>query len=326
MRFMYGLKNTILIIGFLILALFAQCQHEERMPDLPTMTVKSSDGHVDIDFWSNDRNIRFRFSPCGINKLFALAQISYYATFDEHQEQKASAEFDSCTDWIGPYQVCSASLIRAGLPRKFTGGWHGSNGDGTGSPTASTVETRLITDGKEQSGDIDQDCSQTDLYVTNLIRGYDYPENKVNLLKEMVHYRVKPNRQMEVDVTIEALEDAVIQRYYGLQSQNLSIFEQVGYLAGQRVINTAPIKTDSNCKTNEGVNTILLTGSKTQHQLRVILNVAEGLGVPGNLGDGKPKAFSSSYGKSYFNLVNGKDLPLKKGEQVFWKGSYVWDE
>lgn len=131
---------------------------------------------------------------------------------------------------------------------------------------------------------------------------------------------------MEVDVTIEALEDAVIQRYYGLQSQNFSIFDQVSYLAGQQVINTAPIKADSNCKTNEGVNTILLTGSKTPHQLRMVLNISEGLGIPGNLGDSKPKAFSASYGKSYFNLVNGKDLSLKKGEQVFWKGSYYWEE
>lgn len=326
MRFMSGLKYTILVFGFLTLALFAHCQRERQIPLSPPMTVKSFNDHIDIDFWTDDKNIRLRFSPCGINKLFALAQVSYYATFDEHREQKASAEFNSCTDWIGPYQVCSASLIRAGLPRKFTGGWHGSNGDGTGLPTASTVETRLITDGKEQSGDIDQDCGQTDFYVTNLIRGYDYPENKVNLLKEMVHYRVKPNRQMEVDVTIEALEDAVIQRYYGLQSQNFSIFDQVSYLAGQQVINTAPIKADSNCKTNEGVNTILLTGSKTPHQIRMVLNISEGLGIPGNLGDSKPKAFSASYGKSYFNLVNGKDLPLKKGEQIFWKGSYYWEE
>ncbi|MDO9039855.1 MAG: hypothetical protein Q7U65_00605, partial [Bacteroidota bacterium] len=96
-------------------------------------------------------------------------------------------------------------------------------------------------------------------------------------------------------------------------------------LAGQRVVNAAAIKTNSNCRTNDGVNTICLTDKEKQHQLMLVLNIEEGLGVPGTLGEGKPKAFSASYGKSYFNLVNGKDLSMKKGDEVFWQGSYFWD-
>ncbi|HNW51545.1 MAG TPA: hypothetical protein PKH79_10715 [Prolixibacteraceae bacterium] len=326
MRLIFGLKNTILFFGFLILTLFAHCQKENEIQTIAPMTVKNYEGHIHIGFWGDDNNMQISFYPCGVNQLFAIAKVYYYSTLADHKQEHASNEFSSCTDWVGPYYVCSATSVNAGLPQQFTGGWHGSNGDGTGSPTASTSATRFEVDGKEVNGNFELNCNQVDLYATNLIHGYDYSKTNANLLKESVHYTIKPSRQIDVEVRIEALDDAVIQRYYGLQSQNFSIFDQVSYLAGQQVINTAPIKADSNCKTNEGVNTILLTGNKTQHQLRVVLNVAEGLGVPGNLGDGKPKAFSASYGKSYFNLVNGKDLPLKKGEQVFWKGSYFWDE
>ena len=128
-----------------------------------------------------------------------------------------------------------------------------------------------------------------------------------------------------MQVRIEALENIVIQRYYGLQSQNFALFDQVSYMADQQVINTAGINVDSRCSTNEGINTILLNSNKNQHQLRLVLNTTEGLGVSCNLGSGVPKAFSSSYRKSYFNLINGKDLPLRKGEEVYWKGSYFWD-
>jgi hypothetical protein len=68
----------------------------------------------------------------------------------------------------------------------------------------------------------------------------------------------------------------------------------------------------------------LLTDNEKQHQLKLVLNLEEGLGL-GNLGVGTPRAFSASYRKSYFNLVNGIDLNLKKGEKVFWKGAWFWD-
>ncbi len=83
--------------------------------------------------------------------------------------------------------------------------------------------------------------------------------------KETVHYSIKPNRQIDVQVRIEALESIVIQRYYGLQSQNFALFDQVSYIADQKVINTAGINIESRCSTNDGINTILLNSNKNQH-------------------------------------------------------------
>jgi hypothetical protein len=88
-------------------------------------------------------------------------------------------------------------------------------------------------------------------------------------------------------------------------------------MAGQLVINADAVNANSNCKSNEGVNTILLTDNEKQHQIKLALNIEEGLGSMGKLGVGTPKAFSANYRKSYFNLVNGQDLVMKKGEEVF---------
>ncbi len=319
------MKRNLLTSAFLILAIFANCQKAEEKATETPMTVKNYEGHITIGFISSDKNMQISFYPCGVNELFAIAKVSYFASRTDYNQGKTSNEFSSCTDWVGPYFVCSSSSVNTGIQQKFTGGWHGSNGDGTGTPTAGTSKTRFVIDGKETGGNFEQNCNQIDLYVTNLIHGYDYSKTNVDLLKESVHYLITPNRKIEVEVKIEALDDAVIQRYYGLQSQNFSLFNQVNYLASQQIVNTEAINTDSRCKTNEGVNTILLNSSKNQHQLRVVLNTSEGLGASNNIGNGIPKAFSSSYGKSYFNLINGIDLPIIKGEEVFWKGSYIWD-
>lgn len=320
------MKKNLLTTAFLILAVFANCQKaEERTTTEATMTVKNYEGHIHVGFFGTDTNMQISFYPCGVNNLFSIAKVNYFNSRTDYLQGKASNEFNSCTDWVGPYFVCSLSSVNTGILQKFTGGWHGSNGDGTGTPTASTSETKFMIDGKETSGNLEQNCNQLDLFVTNLIRGYDYSKTHMNLLKEIVHYTIKPNREINVEVRIEALKDAVIQRYYGLQSQNFSLFDRVSYWAGPQVVNTEAINVESRCLTNFGVNTILLESTKSQHQLRLVLDITSGLGTFQNLGEGKPKAFSASYGKSYFNLVNGKDLIIKKGEQVCWKGSYFWN-
>ena len=97
------------------------------------------------------------------------------------------------------------------------------------------------------------------------------------------------------------------------------------YVAGEQEINTELINANTRCRSNDGVNSIILIDKSNQHRLKLVLNTGEGIGTSEYLGDGLPKAFSASYRKSYFNLVNGKELIMKKGETVFWKGSYCWD-
>jgi hypothetical protein len=318
------MRHFLLTVTLLIFVLFARCGKEDEIKPQAPMTVKNYEGHIHIGYFSKDGNMQISFYPCGVNQLFGIAKVCYYATLNNHYQDLASVSYNSSTDWIGPYQVCCAPSIQSGIVRKFTGGWHGGNGDGTGTPTASTIEVNMAVDGENLTGNFERNCNQVDLIVTNLIQGYDFSLTNKTLLKEIVRYNIKNNRQIDVQVTIEALEDLVIQRYYGLQSQNFALFDSVKYLADLRAINGDLINVNSSCRSNDGVNTILLTDNEKQHQLKLVLNLEEGLGL-GNLGVGTPRAFSASYRKSYFNLVNGIDLNLKKGEKVFWKGAWFWD-
>lgn len=320
------MKNIFSTFAFLIIVVFARCHKEAEAEGFAPMTVKYYEGHLHIDYFNKNKNIQISFYPCGVNKLFGIAKVSYYSTQNDHLQKHPSAQFPSVTDWIGPYYVCGASSAQSGLIKKFTGGWHGSNGDGTGNPTAQTTSVNITVDGNNFSGNYERNCRQVDIYVSNLINGYDFSLTNKTLLKETVHYSINDNRQINVQVRIEALEDLNIQRYYGLQSQNFAIFDSVKYLAGQKVINTAAINVSSSCKSNDGLNKIQLIDNQNMHQLTLILNTEEGLGTSfNNLGVNIPRAFSANYRKSYFNLINGQDLVLNKGEEVYWKGSYHWD-
>ncbi|MEN6456831.1 MAG: hypothetical protein ABFD10_21450 [Prolixibacteraceae bacterium] len=318
-------KRHVLAAFFSVCTLFACSQGENEAGTAPFMAVKSYEGHVFVDFFGDERNLQIGFFPCGVNRLFGIAEVSYFPGRAGHHRGEASNRFLSCTDWIGPYYVCALVNRQAGLPLRFTGGWHGSNGDGTGEPTAATKNLTIQVDGQEMSGNFEKNCGQVDLVVTNLIQGYDYALSKKDLLKETVQYRIGTDREIAVCVRVEALDDVVIQRYYGLQSQNFSLFDSVSYASDDRVCHTAPVKANSNSPQTEAVNAIILTGASNQHRLRLALNTREGLGIAEYLAPGLPRAFSAGYGKSYFNLVNGRELILKKGEKVFWKGAYYWE-
>lgn len=289
------------------------------------MKVKNYEGHYHIGFFSEEKNMEISFFPCGVNQLFAIARVRYFSSLTDHIHNKASNEYNSSTDWVGPYFVCGEENVNTGIAQKFTGGWHGSNGDGTGNPTASTKEINILVDGNQMEIADELSCTQIEFVVINYIHGYDYSLSNNDLLKETVHYTVTSNRQIHVHVKIEALNDSRIQRYYGLQSQNFAIFDSVKYVAGEHLVNTALIDANTKCSSNLGVNTIQLIDQSNRHQLKLVLNIEEGIGTSNYLADGLPKAFSASYRKSYFNLVNGKELVLKKGEQAFWKGTYFWE-
>ncbi|MGV8140146.1 MAG: hypothetical protein AB2L20_33590 [Mangrovibacterium sp.] len=319
------LRYHVWVAFFSVCALFACGQEEHGNEAGPSMIVKSYEGHVFVDFFGDERNLQIGFYPCGVNRLFGIAEVSYFPGRAAHHRGEASNRFLSCTDWIGPYYVYALVNRQAGLPLRFTGGWHGSNGDGSGAPTAVMQNVSILVDGKDLTSNIEQACEQVDLVVTNHIQGYDGALSGKELLKETVQYRIGAEREIAVCVRIEALDDVVIQRYYGLQSQNFSVFDSVSYVSGERVYHTAAVKANSSSPQAEGIDAIILKGNSGGHQLRLELNTREGLGTAEYVASGLPRAFSAGYGKSYFNLINGRELILKKGEQVFWKGAYSWD-
>ena len=161
----------------------------------------------------------------------------------------------------------------------------------------------------------------------NYIQGYNTTgkngSSSREVLKETVNYVIYSGK-IDIDLHIEALEDISIVRYYGLQTQNYSWKGTVTYINGTNQKVTA----DNSLQNNPG-NKEEFPGVTTIRQSSVNGDILEawidnqiGLGKYDYLKDNKPCAFTESYGKSYFDLVNGKELSLKKGEVIYLKGGY----
>ena len=311
------------LIG-LIVGLFACGQRNAPHKQAEEFAVVYSEGHLSCEFQLPDKQLKVAFFPCGVNQIFALGKFVYDTSSVISEEKPNALEFPSVTDWVGPYHVSLLENATSDLPKQFTGGWHGSNGDGTGEPTAMTKCVAVTVDGELQSSDFSGMSGQVSLNVVNLIQGYDNPGTGNYLLQESVNYQVLSNCSIKVRVTITALNDVVIHRYYGMQSQNFAVFDSVSYASPTEIMNTEPVRTNNSCVKNDAVNRIILSGEQGKYELELILNTEKGLGTFDYLADDLPRAFSADYGKSYFNLVNGKNLILNKGELVFWEGTYVF--
>ncbi|TDO03257.1 hypothetical protein [Sunxiuqinia elliptica] len=308
----------------LIVGLFACGQRNSSQEQPDKFNVVYSEGHLSCEFQLPDKQLEVAFFPCGVNQIFALGKLAYDTSSVISEEKPYALEFPSVTDWVGPYQVSLLENATSDLPKQFTGGWHGSNGDGTGEPTAMTKRVAVTVDGEPKSSGFSRMSEQVSLNVVNLIQGYDNSGTGNYLLQESVNYQVLSNCSIKVRVTITALNDVVIHRYYGMQSQNFAVFDSVSYASPTEIMNTEPVRTNNSCLKNDAVNRIILSGEQGEYELELILNTEKGLGTFDYLADGLARAFSADYGKSYFNLVNGKNLKLKKGELVFWEGTYVF--
>ena len=88
-------------------------------------------------------------STGGENLLLTLAPVSANHTVQLDQYTIGNESFRSYTDWVGPWNMRTvASTSQTEKAWGFTGGWHGSNGDGTGDPTARTQRIAVVADGE----------------------------------------------------------------------------------------------------------------------------------------------------------------------------------
>ncbi len=313
-------KNYIFL--FLLVLLTAVNVHgQEKLSQ--KMHVSYLDDRLKILFTGDKKQTNIQFFPCGVNQIYAIGQVDYYDSIYSDENAKPDFSYQSGTDWIGPYFVCLSGNTNKGLPQRFTGGWHGSNGDGIGKPTAQTQSVKITANGKTVLGNFNGIFDSLQVEVINFIQGFDDSTFSRPILKEKVNYTLTPDARIHVKVVITALTDITIQRYYGMQSVNFAIFDSVTYASSHLQLNTAPIKANSRCSSNDKTNTILLKDISGKHHLKLVLGNS-GLGDFEHLAEELPKAFSAAYGKSYFNLIHGKDLSLKEGESVFWEGTYYF--
>ncbi len=258
------------------------------------------------------------FGGCGINNIMGIKKIyvdtNKFNTDSTAKKQKPLLLMETFTDWIGPYYM--KSLIHDDSGKGiFTGGWHGRSGDTTAKTEKITVKVNgtKIEDDKEYEGNVE-------IIVDNYIKAYNTINDDIYVLNEVVKYRISPGK-IDVELVSTALEDVLIYSYYGLQSQNSAWNGKVVYGNGAEY-ESGKYSDSGPLKENNKANSYTLISKDGIFKLCVTIDAGFGLGKFENLDKDKPTAFTESYGKTYFNLVNGINKKLDKGEKIKWRGSY----
>lgn len=259
----------------------------------------------------DEYEIGLTFSHGGANDLFSIRDITMRDT--DH-----TASMIAVTDWIGPYKVRAAYGDTESEPI-FTGGWH-SYADG--SISASTTEFRIYADDTELVSPNSGQAKKIIIEVTNLIKAYN---SDTYVIEEKVTYLIFLN-QIYVTVTSTALDDIIIEQYYGLQTHNLAWNKYIEYNYNDSTSTTRELNSasDSILKTeSKTIKSFVLSSTKNDFLLKAWIAGNTDLTRFKYLADGLPYAFTTDYGKSYFNLVNGIPLHLETGEFMEWTGGYV---
>lgn len=112
-----------------------------------------------------------------------------------------------------------------------------------------------------------------------------------------------------------------------MQTQNSAWQNTVTYVGKSNTITyDALINSNSgNKKENNNIYALILTSKDHNHKLTAWLDKTYGLGTQEKVSDNLPSAFTTNYGKSYFNLINGEEIILNQNEKLYWRGGYIFN-
>lgn len=287
---------------------------------LNTLIYKLNNDEIRI-FFENNNKLEITFGYGGVNSLYGIQEISYSNLQNNELNKKDNSNtLKSCTDWIGPYMMKDLSKESKDISKKFTGGWHGSNGDGTGEVTAITNDVKIYCDGNLVTLADEERCKEIKIVVSNLVKAYNSTEP---VLKEIITYVIK-NEKVYVNVKGNALANIEIERYYGLQSQNSLWDGYVTYHYTDNSFEKFLINESSKSmkKQDKIVKEFELSSMDNKYKLVVGLDNNLGLGNFQSLSESLSTSFTTDYGKSYFNLINGKTMKMVTGDSFIWGGCY----
>lgn len=244
--------------------------------------------------------------PCGPNNIMAIKDMVL-----THPNE--SLTLISGTDWVGPYVVLDPQES-SDTPWYFTGGWHETID--TLEPTAKMIHYSIT---NSSGGNLDT-AGKTDkiiIEVTNLINDYNTREAA---LKETVTYTITKS-QIDVSTEIVAIKSCIIDRYFGLQMYHGPFKHQMTYTSDTSQYLYPMTESSYGPLRSEDIVHTMTMSSK---HLAVIgwIDETNGLGDFSYLGEDQSSAFTMSYGKSYFNLINGVSCQLSEGETLSWSGGY----
>lgn len=315
-----SLRKILLTCACIIAAIFIHLLPSYGMAGKQKVIRQNDNIHVSYRYKTNT-DMHIVIGKCGINNMLNIKAI-YLVKNDSGEvspwaTKRSTLFMNSCTDWIGPYMIKSL-VHNDGGSCAFTGGWHGGNGDGTGTATGKTDNISVKVNGVEiQKNKVYE--GDVEITATNYIQAYNTKKLGIYVLKEVVNYKVTPFK-ISVGLESTALEDTLLQRYYGLQTQNYSWKGKIVY--GNGISSAYGKYSDGGPVKDKIVDTYTLFSPDGYHKLIAWLDTSYGLGTFENLDRSLPTVFTETYKKTYFNLINGIYRKIEKGNSIGWKGSY----
>lgn len=254
----------------------------------------------------DDSTYEIIMAPCGPNNIFAIQTLTL-------SHEKENITIISGTDWIGPYVVRDIS-VSSDTPWYFTGGWHETLSQEE--PTAKMIDL-LITNGNNKPISPASRTSKVIVQVTNLIN--DYNTNSQALI-ERITYTIDHN-EVAVSAEIEAIKACEIETYFGLQIYHGPMKNSISYHSETMDYKyTTDISSYGPLKEEGAVYAMTLMSN--YHSIKGWIDPETDLGDLRFLADNQSSAFTMSYGKSYFNLINGIPCRLNPGDTLTWSGGY----
>lgn len=300
-------------------------------PSNTAIVVKPKYGQQYVELADGVIKIQSRYSPThtfwiemangGLNNSFDF--VNFYksegAEIDGNSD-RAVLFGTSASDWLGPVQV-SATANGDGGTTAFTGGYHGTNGDQTGDPTASTAVSTFYIDGVAQT-EFSGYCDAVKIVTNQNIMAYNTKTTGRYVLKQTTTRNIVEG-QVEMYVETEALEACSWSLWYGLQSNYSTTWAgTIHYMYGDTVTKDDNTQANnSGAKSSYGsVDRYNIYGTADGHS--VWCDNTIGLGTRDQVSAGTGLAFNTTYDKAYFNIINGVALAMNLGDKAYLKGGY----
>ena len=259
-----------------------------------------------IKWVDGNNNMMLVFKPCGVNNLPQIKDLY----------KNGIKMLDGNTDFISPFIVAGESQFAGDKTEsfEFTGGYHGYNGDGTGTPTARNILYK-----------VEADNNKCKIIVVNNIQGFNTKKadgTGKEILQEEIIYTISPCK-INVDVKLTALEWCRISTYMGLQAQNTPWEDRILICDDEthkQWVSLAYQNINGGNKTQSSCNKLIL--NKDDNYLEMKIDNSYGLGKLRYVGNTSPLMWCADYNKTYFNLVKDKELTLNKNDVAYWSGEY----
>lgn len=260
-----------------------------------------------------------KFKREGSNNLFQFSAL-YEGLVDENGVSISKTISENGTDIIGPISVMRQDIDSGG---KWAGGYHHVDVNGVNCPTAKQESLSIKINGEEVSSNglyygVVNIVATNLIYFPNTVTGLDLT-NATQCIKETRHYIL--DTKMNVQVTLDFVEDTRVVLYYGLQAVRIG-FDSILLPNDEKRITFSEMLSDYWIENQN--KKVIMEGSGLVYEITL---------SDAGLGSFNHNTGTSSYKygslpkdtrKYYQVLISGSydQTFIKSGTSLYWEGIY----